>query len=112
MVFQLTLIPHIGNGPLWPDTVNSLTENCATYWWSTLLYLQNYTNTATQCVGGAWYLCVDMQLYLFAPFILIQLKKRPNKTILYLLLAVIISVLVKTIITYNYVLKGLMYAFA
>ncbi|GFT51418.1 nose resistant to fluoxetine protein 6, partial [Nephila pilipes] len=37
------LIPHLGSGPVWKETVvDGLTEKCKTYWWANLLYINNF----------------------------------------------------------------------
>lgn len=43
VLFNATLYRHMGNGPLW-GMVESDVDNCRDYWWSALLYIQNYVN--------------------------------------------------------------------
>lgn len=44
-----TLLNHVGDGPLWPK-YTATQDNCVEYWWSALLYVQNYVNP-TQMVS-------------------------------------------------------------
>lgn len=44
VLVQLSLIDHLGTGPLWDTTNNLLTEMCDENWWSALLYVQNYVS--------------------------------------------------------------------
>ena len=46
VMINSTLLYRFGSGPLW-DFMVSITETkyCAKYWWSTLLFIQNYVNT-------------------------------------------------------------------
>ncbi|CAO1356977.1 unnamed protein product [Diamesa serratosioi] len=45
-------------------------DNCQTYWWSTLLHIQNYFNPHNLCMEFAWYMSVDFQLILITPFLI------------------------------------------
>lgn len=41
---SMSLLRFVGNGPVWPLTLDFLSKSCERYWWSTLLYVQNYVN--------------------------------------------------------------------
>lgn len=66
---SMSLFRFLGNGPVWPISVEFLSENCKQYWWTTLLHIQNYVNPGTICLPNTWYISVDMQLFFIAPFI-------------------------------------------
>ncbi|XP_031623683.1 nose resistant to fluoxetine protein 6-like isoform X2 [Contarinia nasturtii] len=68
ILISLTLFKKIGSGPLWYSYILHAI-NCDKYWWSSLLYIQNYYNADAICLSHTWYLSVDMQLFLFAPLI-------------------------------------------
>ncbi|XP_044729189.1 O-acyltransferase like protein-like [Chrysoperla carnea] len=71
LIFTLTIAIKIGRGPFWNVLVqNGLVELCEKKWWSALLYVQNYANSDSVCLGHTWYLAVDMQLYVLSPLIL------------------------------------------
>lgn len=42
ILMHSTLIRHFGSGPLWKATDPQ--PMCEKYWWTTLLYVQNYVN--------------------------------------------------------------------
>lgn len=42
-VISMTLFKQIGSGPMWNLFINN-SINCDKYWWSSLLYIQNYYN--------------------------------------------------------------------
>lgn len=42
VLMQLSLIEHMGSGPLWDKSNKYLTQFCQENWWSALLYVQNY----------------------------------------------------------------------
>ncbi|XP_078679088.1 nose resistant to fluoxetine protein 6-like [Branchiostoma floridae x Branchiostoma belcheri] len=51
-------------------------KGCRSYWWTNLLYINNYfMEPEQQCTGSSWYLGVDMQLYITAPALILTLYK-------------------------------------
>ncbi|XP_063927525.1 nose resistant to fluoxetine protein 6-like [Zophobas morio] len=78
VLVSATLLKYLGSGPKWPYMFLYFQKNCQLYWWSTLLYVQNYVNISNMCVGQTWYLNVDMQLYLVSPLVLYVLFKYPK----------------------------------
>lgn len=73
ILFTSTLMKYCGSGPFWNSLIASTEKVCDEYWWSALLYVQNYVNPGKMCLGHSWYLSVDMQLYLVAPVIIYAL---------------------------------------
>lgn len=63
----MTVLQRMGEGPLWDMFMPVASEPCSRWWWTTLLYVQNYANPGQMCMSHSWYLSVDMQLYLVAP---------------------------------------------
>ena len=46
ILFYLYLMPLIGKGPMWSTvTVNTLAKPCDDYWWTNLLYINNFYPT-------------------------------------------------------------------
>ncbi|KAF2896150.1 hypothetical protein ILUMI_10023 [Ignelater luminosus] len=90
LLFYLTLMKHVRSGPF-PD--ENASQHCEKYWWSTLLFIQNYLNPTELCVGTSWYLSVDMQLFVFSPLMLTGLKKAPKATMTVLTVLSICSIL-------------------
>ncbi|XP_072938662.1 O-acyltransferase like protein-like isoform X2 [Epargyreus clarus] len=58
------------DGPMW-NMVALNTEHCRTYWWTTLLYIQNYISAPNFCISPSWYLAVDVQLHMLSPLALV-----------------------------------------
>ncbi|XP_023719212.1 nose resistant to fluoxetine protein 6 [Cryptotermes secundus] len=102
VLMQLSLIEHMGSGPLWDKGNKHLTQLCQENWWSALLYVQNYVSDYRMCVGHSWYLSVDMQLFWISPLILLPLIKWPRKWNLLLLGTLIIGGIIISY-TVNYV---------
>jgi hypothetical protein len=44
ILFSSSLMRYVGNGPIWYNAEKLLVEPCHKYWWSALLYVQNYVN--------------------------------------------------------------------
>ncbi|XP_070576031.1 nose resistant to fluoxetine protein 6-like [Ptychodera flava] len=67
--------PWTGQGPLWFTMLPK--PYCEKYWWSTLLYINNFVpNSLTEeCIGWTWYLANDWQFYVITPLIILPLFK-------------------------------------
>uniref|UniRef100_A0A182P7U7 Nose resistant-to-fluoxetine protein N-terminal domain-containing protein n=1 Tax=Anopheles epiroticus TaxID=199890 RepID=A0A182P7U7_9DIPT len=84
VLFSATLMRYVGSGPFWDGAMTLTEEPCRTYWWSALLYVQNYVNPQEVCLGHSWYLSVDMQLYLLAPLLVYPLWRWGRRVLLLL----------------------------
>lgn len=70
------VLPHLGTGIVWNSSGSDGShcfegagaQECAKYWWTNLLFVQNLDEFYGKCFGHAWYLAVDFQLYLITPF--------------------------------------------
>ena len=78
LFFSWLLTMHLADGPLfhtqaWKDS--GLYQNCKSYWWTNLLYINNFYpwKMNDECIGWTWYLSNDMQFYIFAPLIIIPM---------------------------------------
>ncbi|GIY22649.1 nose resistant to fluoxetine protein 6 [Caerostris darwini] len=75
----LFLIPHLGSGPVWKETViDGLVEKCKKKWWTNLLFFNNFVPNSEMCMNWSWYIPVDTHLYLISLAVLIPLKKNPR----------------------------------
>nr|XP_006818636.1 PREDICTED: nose resistant to fluoxetine protein 6-like [Saccoglossus kowalevskii] len=70
-----TLVIHTGIGPRWHQLEYGITA-CQQYWWTNLLYINNFLHYLSQCMPWTWYLALDMQFHIVAPLFLITLHKR------------------------------------
>ena len=76
LFFLWTLTVHLGNGPMWRATFGKeLQKNCQKYWWTNLLYINNFYpwKLVDECMEWSWYLSTDMQFFVLAPIIIIPL---------------------------------------
>ena len=94
-MFTLALInwfiPSLGSGPKWHQMETELTNYCDKYWWTNLLFINNFVpdGDGNFCMGQSWYLAVDMQLFLMS-LVLIFLYYKLPKFISWILLLVLI----------------------
>jgi hypothetical protein len=42
ILFVATLYRHVGSGPLLPAVTSGQAEDCQKYWWTNILYINNY----------------------------------------------------------------------
>ncbi|CAB4019542.1 nose resistant to fluoxetine 6-like [Paramuricea clavata] len=64
ILFYVKLKPFLAFSPLWTLQKD---EHCSKYWWTNLIYINNFypTRFTDECVGWTWYLANDMQFYIF-----------------------------------------------
>ena len=66
-----------------------------------MLYIQNfYPGGDAQCMSWAWYLAVDMQLYIIAPLLIIPLVKMPRIGVIINIAAILGTALLTFAISY------------
>jgi len=68
----LLLLRYIGSGPQWPLYGDANGVGCQTYWWSNMIFLNNFFPAHEfSCMGWTWYIANDVQFYCMAPIVLI-----------------------------------------
>ncbi|KAI3661316.1 hypothetical protein MP638_005753 [Amoeboaphelidium occidentale] len=69
------LFPLMGNGPVWFKQVDSVESTCSRFWWTNLLYINNFYPTETKdvCVPWSWFMSINFQLYLLLPLFIVPL---------------------------------------
>ncbi|KAK9872833.1 hypothetical protein WA026_019618 [Henosepilachna vigintioctopunctata] len=100
------LIKYMADGPLL-GKLNVFIESCANNWWAALLYFQNYSLESDQCIVQSWYICIDFQLFLLTPFILIPLKKWPEYVLPSMAVLGVIGIAIPFYIGYSNNLAGI-----
>lgn len=80
LFFFWQVIPTLGNGPWWSTFMKMNTVACENYWWTNLLYINNFWNFDMEqtCLAWSWYLSTDMQFYLISPIFIFILYKWPK----------------------------------
>jgi peptidoglycan/LPS O-acetylase OafA/YrhL len=77
LFFYMFISTHLAEGPMWPKYLEMVEDTCGKYWWTNIIYVNNFIPTYwnSQCFLWGWYLAVDMQLYIIAPVILVLYHK-------------------------------------
>ncbi|CRK86532.1 CLUMA_CG000223, isoform A [Clunio marinus] len=66
LMFSASSLPQFfASGPLF-FIIRQRRIKCSQTWWSTLLFIQNFVHVNDSCMNYAWYLAVDLQLFLLA----------------------------------------------
>lgn len=93
LLFVIAFIPLMGNGPLFSGYAKLFfVDSCKDSWWTLLLYIQNYYNPSDGCFGHAWFLNVNMQLFIIAPLFIWPLWKYGKNCLWILLILVLASI--------------------
>ncbi|KAF8770963.1 Nose resistant to fluoxetine protein 6 like protein [Argiope bruennichi] len=104
MVISATFIlPHLGSGPFWNETVDPVVDSCKQNWWTNLLFINNFVTTPGQrCLEHSWYISCDFQLFIIALFILLALIKRPMFGMALNVIMIMVSMVMTGLLTYYY----------
>ncbi|XP_039751373.1 nose resistant to fluoxetine protein 6-like [Pararge aegeria] len=70
VLYEASFSNRVADGPLWNRFMVNNAHKCRTFWWTTLLHLQNFINPQQACVGVTWYLAIDVQLHILSPIVL------------------------------------------
>ncbi|KAJ3438359.1 o-acyltransferase [Anaeramoeba flamelloides] len=104
LFINLFLGVHMGAGPIWPPFVNSTRKGCDKYWWTNLLFINNWypKKFKEECFGHTWYLANDFQFFIIA-LVLIWILWKWRKTGISIILSLIGgSILYKILISRHY----------
>ncbi|XP_071855818.1 nose resistant to fluoxetine protein 6-like [Bombus fervidus] len=69
LIVILTFTWHDHASALLP--VEHLSATCSKYWWTNILYINNFYRCDELCLTWSWYLANDMQFYVFGCFLLL-----------------------------------------
>ncbi|CAG5010480.1 unnamed protein product [Parnassius apollo] len=101
ILFYLTWLSKIGEGPLWENRMQLEQERCLETWWANILYINNYFKTDQLCMFQSWYLAVDTQLFFIAPIFIYGLWRWHRLGKIFLALGIIVSLAIPSVITYK-----------
>jgi hypothetical protein len=90
MLFAMFVFRYIADGPIYRPSMESVLYQCNTYWWSNLLFINNFLpfSGVDECIGWVWYLANDFQFFLVSPPIIYAYCK--NRKVGYFLAAFLI----------------------
>ncbi|XP_076347577.1 nose resistant to fluoxetine protein 6-like isoform X2 [Tachypleus tridentatus] len=95
------LMPLIGSGPLWSETITPVVDKCRQYWWTNLLFVQNLVKPV-QCHSHTWYIACDFQFHVLAVAVFLPLLWKPVLGLAIILTFAIVSVASSIFITWYY----------
>lgn len=89
-----------GDGPLWFEATHKAHLSCSENWWRHLLHVANFIDTRSMCFIHYWYIAADMQLFLFAPLLMLLLHRR--RRVGYVLAALVGSISIGSVFYTTY----------
>ncbi|XP_022126987.2 nose resistant to fluoxetine protein 6 [Pieris rapae] len=101
ILFYMTWLPKIGEGPLWGNRIQLEQERCMDTWWANILYVSNYVMTDRMCMFQSWYLSVDTQMFFVAPIFIYSLWHWRRFGSALIAMAIIVSLVIPSAITYK-----------
>ncbi|KAJ1519248.1 hypothetical protein ONE63_004551 [Megalurothrips usitatus] len=66
LLWYCIAMPETSSGPLWAEFVKAFSDPCKRWWWTNLLFVNNYVNGGLgepMCMEHSWSLPVDMQMF-------------------------------------------------
>uniref|UniRef100_A0A0N5ALU5 NRF domain-containing protein n=1 Tax=Syphacia muris TaxID=451379 RepID=A0A0N5ALU5_9BILA len=74
LAFEINFYDRLSFGPLSLPFLNVMdAKKCRQYWWRNVLFINAMYVNRDECMGHTWYLASEMQLFLYAPLILVPL---------------------------------------
>ncbi|XP_039746468.1 nose resistant to fluoxetine protein 6-like [Pararge aegeria] len=101
ILFYMTWLPKIGEGPLWEGRLQLEQERCMEVWWANILYVNNYISTDKLCMFQSWYLAVDTQLFFVAPIFIYSLWHWRRFGPIFTAVATFVSLVIPSVITFR-----------
>jgi len=50
--------------------IENIEENCKSYWWRNVLFIQNFFPLQDMCMSWSWFVSSEMQLFIVASVLL------------------------------------------
>ncbi|XP_037778184.1 nose resistant to fluoxetine protein 6-like [Penaeus monodon] len=106
-LFMASLLEYIVTGPYAYDVIPSIQSSCSKFWWRDAFFVSNFftplvSGPRYQCMDQCWYTCVDSQLYLVAPLLILPLYFSPRAGKVWLYLMSITSIVIPAVVIYVY----------
>ncbi|CAH2108552.1 unnamed protein product [Euphydryas editha] len=92
VLLEASVFHRVADGPYW-DVVASGVQNCRSFWWTTLLHVQNFVNPSHLCVRHSWYIAIDIQLHIVSPIILYWMLGKTRKAAWIALIAGLLAII-------------------
>ncbi|KAF0738577.1 O-acyltransferase like protein-like, partial [Aphis craccivora] len=99
MAITAHIVPHLGDGPLWPLKTWNEAEICKNYWWTNLLFISNLIDVKYECLIVSWYVSCDIQFFIIGVIIVYVYMKNKNYGIGLLGIVLSLSVSIPFLVT-------------
>ncbi|XP_064458901.1 nose resistant to fluoxetine protein 6-like [Ornithodoros turicata] len=105
----IIIMPLLGRGPVWHETVDLQAQKCESNWWQTLFFVANFATTYdTICLETSWYLQCDMQFYILALAVVLPMYKHPVLGSLINIMFLVVSFIIFAVIMVYYNFPAIM----
>lgn len=64
------VLPLLGSGPLWEESVQKTANICREKWWTNLLFINNLLDADKACLFHTWFLSASMQFHVIGGILL------------------------------------------
>ncbi|XP_060865910.1 nose resistant to fluoxetine protein 6-like isoform X2 [Metopolophium dirhodum] len=98
MAITANIVPHLGDGPFWPQKTWSEAETCKKYWWTNLLFISNFIDAKYECLIVSWYISCDVQFFIVG-VVLVYIYTKNTKYGIGLLSTIIIASMITPFIS-------------
>ncbi|CAK1553376.1 unnamed protein product [Leptosia nina] len=78
ILFSVTWFRRMGSGPLWHSNAILEADSCSKYWWTHLLFINNYFDSS-YCMVQMWFLAAYVQLMVLGLFVCVLARNRTAK---------------------------------
>ncbi|KAL1395086.1 hypothetical protein pipiens_011497 [Culex pipiens pipiens] len=78
ILLQVGFMKRLMDGPMGQQFIGESQENCRRWWWTNLLFFNNYVRTNQPCLIQSWYLAADMQLFIYGMVVMMLIWRWPT----------------------------------
>uniref|UniRef100_A0A1Q3FSA5 Acyltransferase 3 domain-containing protein n=2 Tax=Culex tarsalis TaxID=7177 RepID=A0A1Q3FSA5_CULTA len=78
LLLQVGFMKRIMDGPMGQQFNGESQQNCRRWWWTNLLFFNNYVRTDQPCLIQSWYLAADMQLFIYGMAVMMLIWRWPQ----------------------------------
>ncbi|KAL4143277.1 hypothetical protein QTP88_005628 [Uroleucon formosanum] len=107
MAFTAHILPHLGDGPLWPQKSWEEAEICRNYWWTNTLFISNFVDIKYQCLMMSWYISCDIQFFIIGVIVIYVYTKHQKYGITLISTLIGLSLFVPFIVTLSTGTEGM-----
>ncbi|KAH3764808.1 transmembrane protein NRF-6 [Pelomyxa schiedti] len=94
------IMPFMASSPFWPKCMSAF-RLCNDYWWTNLLYINNYFGNGEECAGWTWYLACDMQMFLLSIAYIVTFRHNRIVSACAVFITALVSIAMMGGFTYN-----------